>query len=90
MIRKDAGKFPRLLALTYIVAQILGASAGALVSWSFSVISGVYIKQSSRMIFRGGHILEGNSLHEEVIHARVQHESLEEDVPHNEEELDWH
>jgi glycerol uptake facilitator-like aquaporin len=33
MLRKDAGNFPRLLALAYIVAQILGAFAGALVSW---------------------------------------------------------
>jgi glycerol uptake facilitator-like aquaporin len=33
MLRKDAGNFPRLLALAYIVVQILGAFAGALVSW---------------------------------------------------------
>jgi len=33
MLRKDVGNFPRLLAVAYAVAQILGAIAGALVSW---------------------------------------------------------
>jgi len=33
MLRKDLGNFPRLLALAYVVVQILGALAGALVSW---------------------------------------------------------
>lgn len=33
MLRKDLGNFPRLLALAYVVVQILGAFAGALVSW---------------------------------------------------------
>ena len=33
MLRKDVGNFPRLLALLYIVAQILGAFLGAVVSW---------------------------------------------------------
>lgn len=33
MLRKDVGNFPRLLTLAYVVVQILGAFAGALVSW---------------------------------------------------------
>ena len=33
MLRKDVGTFPRLLAIAYVVAQILGAFAGALIAW---------------------------------------------------------
>ena len=33
VLRKDIGNFPRLLAIAYVVVQILGAFAGALVSW---------------------------------------------------------
>ncbi len=33
MIRRDNGKIPRLLGLIYILAQLLGAFVGALVSW---------------------------------------------------------
>jgi glycerol uptake facilitator-like aquaporin len=33
MLRKDVGTFPRLLAVAYVVAQILGAFVGALIAW---------------------------------------------------------
>jgi glycerol uptake facilitator-like aquaporin len=33
MLRKDVGSFPRILGVAYSVMQILGAFAGALISW---------------------------------------------------------
>lgn len=33
MFRKDVGSFPRILGIAYSVMQILGAFAGALISW---------------------------------------------------------
>ena len=33
MLRKDVGKFPRILALAYMIAQLGGAYVGALISW---------------------------------------------------------
>jgi glycerol uptake facilitator-like aquaporin len=33
MLRKDVGSFPRILGIAYSVMQILGAFAGAMISW---------------------------------------------------------
>ena len=33
MLRKDVGNFPRILGLAYILAQVIGAFVGALLSW---------------------------------------------------------
>jgi glycerol uptake facilitator-like aquaporin len=35
MMRKDTGKFPRMLGIVYIVFQLLGGIAGALLAWLF-------------------------------------------------------
>lgn len=33
MLKKDVGSFPRILGVAYSVMQILGAFAGAMISW---------------------------------------------------------
>lgn len=52
MLRKDAGKFPRILGFAYIGAQIAGAFLGAMVSWFLLVNDHVFIgKPTSGLIY---------------------------------------
>jgi glycerol uptake facilitator-like aquaporin len=52
MLRKDVGKFPRILGFAYIGVQIAGAFLGALISWFLLVNDAIWpVWPTSGMIY---------------------------------------
>lgn len=51
MLRKDVGRFPRILGFAYIGAQIVGAFLGAMVSWFLLVDDRIFKQQTSGLIY---------------------------------------
>ena len=52
MLRKDVGRFPRILGFAYMGAQIVGAFIGAMISWFLLVNDSTFlIKPTSGLIY---------------------------------------
>ena len=51
MLRKDVGKFPRILGFAYIGAQIAGGFLGAVLSWFLLVDDSIFALPTSGVIY---------------------------------------
>lgn len=53
MLRKDVGNFPRPLGIAYIIVQIIGGFAGALISWFLRDQSGQIVLSANKYFVQG-------------------------------------
>ena len=63
MLRKDVGKFPRILGFAYIGAQIVGAFLGAILSWFLLVNDSVFPAPlpTSGLIYPNANKIDGSN-----------------------------